>query len=321
MPTPPTDNNIPINYVNQMPDVPVTPARRVARYNSEDFVRAAPEEKSGFSPVSPESVRNPDRSTSRIYSPELSQQHHTNAPAIPNVPVAAVAPLRGMNTQRRISPPAGTFDHYLQRRDSGTGMDNFGSPFNTPGKKPQINNNTTKSVYATYDSIETPQETLTPARYDPNPVLAPSAAAMAASSRLNDSNQPVVPPRPYGKSSKRPETQVSDFDFDAGLDRGPPSPVYAQSPPREAYKSQVVGNPYMQRANPSSTFDTFLPNHDFTSTKDKHATNTTTFTHMLKEAGIPDSGNQLPEMPKLDVHKYQQQGDREKRGKGKKGMI
>lgn len=347
MPTPPANSNVPINYVNNMPDVPVTPGRRVARYRSEeDFSRARPDyEKEEYSPVSPPSaVSDPNRpETIRIYSPELVQEQQRNAPPMPTVPLAAIPPLRGMNTQRRISPPYGTVEPQRPRRDSGTGLERFGSPFRTPKKKPEIQRNNTPSLHATYHdatTMDSPEEdqpipqTLTPARYDPYATVAPSAAALAASSRLSKAqqalpsqqrNQPTIPPRPTRPT--RPQTAVSDFDFDDGLDHDdePPSPIGPgpASPPREAYKSQALSNPYSNppaRANPTSTFDSMLPAPG-AQNKDKHATNATSFTTMLNSIGFPDPGDQLhgaPAVPKVDMSKVQaKQG----KGKGKKGML
>lgn len=387
MPTPPANNNVPINYVNNMPDVPVTPARRVARYSSnENFSRAVQDyEKEGFSPMSPSlAVSDPNRpETIRIYSPELAQEQQDNAPPVPAMPVAAIPPLRGMNTQRRISPPYGAAELQRPRRDSGTGMDGFGSPFRTPEKRPEIQRNNTPSLHATYhdaatldspdDQREQIPQMLTPLRYDPNPTrLAPSAAALAAASRLSKAQQglpsqqrnpkqsqpqpqaqaqPTIPPRPQDKPSKppRPETQISDFDFDAGLNHDhdrdrdePPSPTdHPTSPPRKAYESQALANPYAPaapppRANPGSTFDNMLPAPQSQSQsqlqpqfdagsngkKDKHATNATTFTTMLNTIGWPDPGDQLsqvPAVPRVDVSKVG--GKVGGKAKGKKGMI
>jgi len=357
MPTPPANNNVPVNYVNDMPDVPVTPARRVARYSSnENFSRAMPDfEKEQFSSDNPPStVSDPNRpETIRIYSPDLAQEHQDHAPPMPAMPLAAIPPLRGMNTQRRISPPYGGTEPQ-RRRDSGTGIDGFGSPFRTPEKRPEIQRNNTPSLHATYhdaatlDSSEDQREQipqmLTPLRYDPNPTkfAAPSAAALAAVSRLSKAQQglpsqqqnpkaaqaqPIVPPRPQNKPSKppRPETQVSDFDFDAGLAHDHEDETsLPTSPPREAYKSQALANPYAPpRANPGSTFDSMLPAAAADADagkKDKHATNATTFTTMLTTIGWPDPGDQLgnvPAVPKVDMTKASTQ----KQAKGKKGMI
>ena len=338
IPTPPPNANIPVNYINDMPDVPVTPARRVARHHSDDDIaRSANDwEKADFSPVSPE-VSDPNRpETIRIYSPEMSQQQN-NAPPMPQMPTAAIPPLRGMNTQRRVSPDYGSaLPPQRPRRDSGTAMGTFGSPFQTPEKKPTIANNNTPSMYATYHDVATAgaqvepvPQTLTPARYDPNAdKLAPSAAATLAASRLSEAqrnlpsqrqDKPVIPPRPQARQQNhRPETQYSEFDFDHGIDHEPESPRM-QSPPREAYKSQAVANPYAPKVNPNSTFDNMIPQAQFEkSNKDKHATNATTFTTMLRNVGIPDPGNQLgggvPQVPKLDLSKV--------KGNGKgKGMI
>ncbi|KAK5079648.1 hypothetical protein LTR70_009264 [Exophiala xenobiotica] len=373
MPTPPANTNVPINYVNDMPNVPVTPARRVARYSSnENFSRAMSEyEKEEFSPMSPPSaVSDPNRpETIRIYSPDLAQEQQDNAPPVPAMPLAAIPPLRGMNTQRRISPPYGAAEPQRPRRDSGTAMDGFGSPFRTPEKRPEIQRNNTPSLHATYhdaatldspdDQREQIPQMLTPLRYDPNPTrLAPSKAALAAASRLSKAQQglpsqqrnpkqsqaqPTVPARPQNKPSRppRPETQISDFDFDAGLNHDhdrlePPSPTdHPTSPPREAYKSQALANPYAPappppRADPGSTFDNMLPGSQSQSQsqpqfeaggngkKDKHATNATTFTTMLNTIGWPDPGDQLskvPAVPRVDMAKV---GGK---AKGKKGMI
>ena len=369
MPTPPPNNNVPINYVNDMPDVPVTPARRVARYPSEEnFSRAIPDhEKEDYSPVSPPSaVSDPNRpETIRIYSPDLVQNQQSNTQPMPIMPLAAVPPLRGMNTQRRISPPygIGPIEPQRPRRDSGTGLERFGSPFQTPEKKPEIQRNNTPSLHATYHDVatlhspESPQQqgpqTLTPARYNPYAAatLAPSAAALAAAARLSKAhqalpsqqrNQPLVPPRPQnqnqGEPTKaRPETALSDFDFDEGLHPNyvvNPSdsdsslfPVQPISPPRDAYKSQALGNPYAynessttQRADPSSTFDNMPGATLDPKRKDKHATNGTSFTSMLRSIDFPDplkaSGN-VPAVPKLNLAKV----NGGKKAKGKKGMI
>lgn len=358
MPTPPANNNVPINYVNDMPDVPVTPARRVARYRSEDDIsRTIPDfEKEDYSPVSPPSaVSDPNRpETIRIYSPDLVQEHQRNAPPMPAMPLAAVPPLRGMNSQRRISPPYGAAELQRPRRDSGTGMDRFGSPFQTPEKKPEFQRNNTASLHATYHDITTldpnsPEDqrqpapqTLTPARYDPSATIAPSAAALAASSRLSkaqqnlplqQNNQPTIPPRPEGKPPKpaRPETQLSDFDFDEGLHHGHDraySPTCPTSPPREAYKSQALSNPYAQtqapaRVDPGSTFDSMLsaPGSQYDpKKKDKHATNATSFTTMLNTIGWPDPGDQMPAVPKLDMSKVKAGQGKQAKAKGKKGL-
>ncbi|KAK5090383.1 hypothetical protein LTR05_000555 [Lithohypha guttulata] len=331
MPTPPPHGPIPVNYINDMPDVPVTPARRVARYHSDEYIPRAETdyEKREISPVSANVSDPHTHETIRIYSPEIVQQQNA-APVMPQAPLASIPPLRGMNTQRRASPDYDTAAPSQQRRDSGTGMGTFGSPFQTPEKKPTIVNRHTPSMYATYhdaSTLHSPEDqqpipqTLTPARYDPKANLAPSAAATLASSRLSKAHQglpsqqqskPTIPARPEARQQMRPETQYSEFNFDHGLDHDdePESPI--GSPPREAYKSQAVSNPYTQpRANPTSTFDSMIPaapSSQFDKSKqDKHATNATTFTTMLKNVGFPDPGDQLgkgvPKVPKLDMSK------------------
>lgn len=327
MPTPPVVNNIPVNYVNDMPDVPITPRRRIARAASDHDLYQAPHyQENDLTPVTP-GDNDPNRpETIRVYSPDLTQElKNTNI----QHPSAAVPPLRGMNSQRRISPEYNSMMP-PQRRDSGKGMGTFGSPFQTPEKKPVITNNNTSSMHATYHdaaTFESPTEPvpqlLTPARYERGGDLAPSAAANLAASRLGNAQQslpsqqgkPIIPPRPT-----RPETQYSeDFDFDNGIDDH--SPIQ-QSPPREAYKSQAVSNPYAldrSRVNPASTFDNLIPTAPSSqfdgSKKNKHATNMTTFTTMLRNVGIPDSGNQLgvPAVPKVDMKKV--------KANNKKGMI
>lgn len=335
MPTPPAVSNIPINYVNDMPDVPVTPRRRIARPASDDDLYRAPriQDNHNLTPVTPGvgDLNRPE--TIRVYSPDLTQELKKSS--MPQHPSAAVPPLRGMNTQRRISPEYGSIIPPPQRRDSGKGMDTFGSPFQTPEKKPVIFSNTTPSMHATYHdaaTFESPVEPvphmLTPARYDPNNNIAPSAAANLAASRLSKAQQslpsqakPTIPSRP-ARPAQRPETQYSEeFDFDAGIDNGDHSPVH-QSPPRDAYKSQAVWNPYAEqsRANPASTFDNLVPtapgSQFDSSRKNKHATNMTTFTTMLRNVGIPDSGDQLgvPAVPKLDMKKVKASNKNKNKG-------
>lgn len=316
MPTPPANGGVPVNYINDMPDVPITPHRRIGYSYDDSHTAVVNNEKREISPISVDTFDPHDRETIRIYSPEMNQQRNNNTD-MPQIPMAAIPPLRGMNTQRRVSPSP------PRRRDSGLGM-GLGTPYKTPEKKPTVVSSHMPSMYATYHDIATANspedsypvpQTLTPARYDPNANVQPSAAAALASSRLSKAQQslrsqqqrPVIPPRPEARMSKRPETQYSDeFDFDDGLEQAD-SPVM-QSPPREAYKSQAASNPYAQpRANPTSTFDDMIPAAPSTqfdkSNKDKHATNATTFTTMLRSVGFPDPGNQMPPVPQLDMKK------------------
>lgn len=329
MPTPPANGGVPVNYINDMPDVPITPHRRIGYSHDDMHPAVIDNEKRDISPASADVSQPHDRETIRIYSPEMNQQQK-DAPFMPEAPMASIPPLRGMNSQRRLSPSP------PPRRDSGLGMDGrLGTPYKTPEKKPTVVNQHTPSMYATYHdatTVDSPEEehripqTLTPARYDPKATVSPLTAAAPAASRLSKAQQslpsqqqrPVIPPRPDARLKKRPETQYSeDFDFDDGLDPGY-SPTM-QSPPREAYKSQAVSNPYMQpRADPTSTFDDMIPaapSTKFDKTKqDKHATNATTFTAMLQRVGFPDPGSQMPPVPQLDMSKVNA-------AKGKKGMF
>lgn len=351
MPTPPINNNVPVNYINDMPDVPVTPARRVARYNSEEDMRISSgpsaydgEKRLDLSLVSPQTEADVSDftrpETIRIYSPEIvqSQRAQENAPAMPSIPSATVPPLRGMNT-RRVSPPygmAGTGVPSHLRKDSGTAMGTgFGSPFQTPEKKPTIVSNIRPSMHATYhdaaildslDDVGNGQlQMLTPARYDPTSRFndqptnnGPSSAAALATQNLTavqrslplqqQTTKPAIPPRPTRPETAYNTNNAKDFDFDEGL----------ESPRASMHDSND------QRANPNATFDSLLVNGGgdaHNTKKDKHATNATTFTTMLRNVGFPDPGNQLPPVPVPDVPKLTGKKLGNKGTKGKKGMI
>lgn len=358
MPTPPVANNVPVNYINDMQDVPVTPHRRVARYHSDENIRlshgpsiygaGALEKELDLSPISSQAeaevsdFTRPE--TIRIYSPEILQSRVPNesTPAVPMVPQASIPPLRGMNT-RRVSPPYGGISannaavkgvHPAHlRKDSGTAMGiTIGSPFQTPEKKPTIVNNATPSMYATYHDATTvgsptddntnnhvQLQTLTPARYNPHPYPIDSQpthqAATLATKNLTSAQlslpsqqkpqKPTIPPRPI-----RPETR--DFDFDEGLDDTP-----HRHPQQQSQQERAV--------NPNATFESLLTAENAKFKKDKHATNATTFTTMLRNVGFPDPGNQIggtggvPAVPKLNVGGAGAGG--KKGGKGGKGMI
>lgn len=351
-----------------MPDVLVTPKSRVAHYNGngggdgrDSFDRRISEDEKSrnFGPgntYAPSVSDLPRSETIHVYSPELAQQQTYNvndvfapAPAVPAMPAPSVPPLRGMNTQRRVTPPYGNAPA-LERRDSGKGM-GLAAAFETPAKKtkeplvwhaspsrrPTQNADNTKSMAGVYDDVDlnspvefprglqpsghqqaTKLQVLTPARYDPNTNVDNVRDRLSNDQRALPSqqpSQPTIPPRPSNKPSKiqtRPETQYEDNDFDwAAYDKEMDAPL--RSPARP--------NPYLPstqgRANPAATFDTLVPEaglgrHESTK-KDKHATNATTFTTMLKTVGLPDSGDQFP-VPKVP------QGLKVK-GKKAKGMI
>lgn len=301
MPTPPEHNNVPANYLRDMPDVPVSPRRRVARYPSRDSLGRTIDEKDfaepprgisqGLSDREAEESSRPE--TIRIYSPDLAQTG------------VAVAPLRGMNT-RRSSPLSQGYGYGgLGRTDSGKGL---GAPFKTPEKKPQIVNITyppaNAAQGATYHDVTTnspispmrdqaPLQMLTPARYDPNsqrqqkslyPSTRPPAPAQA--------QRPELPPHP----SQRVKDAVHepDFDFDAGIDSSPRTPMPALMTPRMNLK----------------------PGHE---------TSATTFTTLLRAAGFPDTQHdQLePAVPTIP-HGYHQAKPRDTKRPGggkKRGVI
>jgi len=361
MPTPPTNNNIPVNYINNMPDVLATPSNRVARYNDcgvEDdemarnsFDRRFSEDEKDRN-FGPESVYAPSVSdltrpeTIRIYSPELEQQQTRNAndvfasapvPAVPALPAASVPPLRGMNNQRRVTPPYGSVPA-PKRRDSGKIM-GLAAAFETPAKKTQepfvwhdspsrrpnqltentrsmtgeyIDANATlpadfpHSLQPSAHQQATNLQTLTPARYDPNS----ARTQPPRDQRTPPSQQPAIPPRPINKpptKQQRPETEYdedNDFDwtaYDKEIDAAPtPNPNPYLVPPAPTTTNNNASN--STRANPSSTFDAFISqaglDRQESTKKDKHATNATTFTTMLKSVGLPDSGDQFP-VPKV----------------------
>lgn len=301
MPTPPENNNVPANYLRDMPDVPVSPRRRVARYPSRDSLGRTIDEKDFAEPprgisqgLTERDVEDSSRpETIRIYSPDLAQTG------------IAVAPLRGMNT-RRSSPLSQGYGYGgLGRTDSGKGLE---APFKTPEKKAQIINITYPLTNiaqgATYHDIttnspvspihdEAPLQMLTPARYDPNSHNGPKS--LYPSTRPPPPAQSQRPDLPLHPSQRvKDAVHEPDFDFDAGIDSQPLTPMPALMTPR--------GN-----------------------MKPGHETSATTFTTLLRAAGFPDTQHdQLePAVPSIPRGYHQRKPNDTKKPAGgkKKGVI